>query len=204
MRVKGTKQLLLWSAVLIVVGVLALVDQYVELSPWVWAACLAAAGLAVASKHSAVIPALRVLIGLDGFVDEIISVVDQRESDDRYTRVPTLAAFAARIARAAGKSTQAELVVERVKLGGNGPIMANALIMQGHPCTYIGAIGKGEIHPLFADFAASCVKVISMCEPAYTQALEFEDGKLMISDTSIDSPSMGIAIEGDLLFGFGI
>ena len=45
MIVKGTKQLLLWSAVLIIVGVLALVNQYVELSPWVWAGCLAAAGL---------------------------------------------------------------------------------------------------------------------------------------------------------------
>ena len=45
MKVKGTKQILLWSAVLIIVGVLALVNQYVELSPWVWAGCLAAAGV---------------------------------------------------------------------------------------------------------------------------------------------------------------
>ena len=45
MRAKGTKQILLWSVVLILVGVLALVNQYVELSPWVWAGCLAVAGL---------------------------------------------------------------------------------------------------------------------------------------------------------------
>jgi len=45
MKAKGTKQILLWSIVLIVLGVLVLVNQAVELSPWVWAGCLAAAGL---------------------------------------------------------------------------------------------------------------------------------------------------------------
>ena len=45
MKAKGAKQILLWSVVLIVLGVLALVDQAIELSPWVWAGFLAAAGL---------------------------------------------------------------------------------------------------------------------------------------------------------------
>src|SRR3989442_6513727 len=82
-----------------------------------------------------------VTIGLDGFVDEIVSVVDKRESLDAFTRIATLSAFADRIARAAGKGTNAELVVERVKLGGNGPIMANALAAAGLNVTYIGNVG---------------------------------------------------------------
>jgi hypothetical protein len=45
MKEKGTKQILLWSVVLILIGVLALVNMAVELSPWIWAGCLAAAGL---------------------------------------------------------------------------------------------------------------------------------------------------------------
>ena len=45
MKEKGTKQILLWSVVLILLGVLALVNMAVELSPWVWAGFLAAAGL---------------------------------------------------------------------------------------------------------------------------------------------------------------
>jgi hypothetical protein len=45
MKAKGTKQILLWSMVLILLGVLLLVNEAVELSPWVWAGCLAAAGL---------------------------------------------------------------------------------------------------------------------------------------------------------------
>ena len=45
MKEKGTKQILLWSVVLILLGVLALVNMAVELSPWIWAGFLAAAGL---------------------------------------------------------------------------------------------------------------------------------------------------------------
>src|SRR5579863_9028139 len=120
----------------------------------------------------------RLTIGLDGFVDEIISVVDKRESAEKFTRVPTLASFGARISAAAGKSANAELVVERVKLGGNGPIMANALAAFGAPVTYIGNLGYPNLHPVFAEFAKRAT-VHSIAEPGYTDALEFDDGKLM-------------------------
>jgi hypothetical protein len=45
MESKVSKQGLVWSAVLILVGVLLLVNQFTELSAWVWVALLAAAGL---------------------------------------------------------------------------------------------------------------------------------------------------------------
>lgn len=121
----------------------------------------------------------RITIGLDGFVDEIISVVDKRESAKKFTRVPTLASFGARIAAAAGKSANAELVVERVKLGGNGPIMANALAAFGAQVTYIGNLGYPNLHPVFAEFARRAT-VYSIAEPGYTDALEFDDGKIMM------------------------
>jgi sugar/nucleoside kinase (ribokinase family) len=118
-------------------------------------------------------------IGLDGFVDEIISVVDKRESAEKFTRVPTLTAFGARISAAAGKSANAELVVERVKLGGNGPIMANALAAFGARVTYIGNLGYPNLHPVFSEFAKRAV-VYSVAEPGRTDALEFDDGKIML------------------------
>lgn len=121
----------------------------------------------------------RITIGLDGFVDEIISVVDKRESAEKFTRVPTLASFGARISAAANKSTNAELVVERVKLGGNGPIMANALAVFGTAVTYIGNLGYPNLHPVFAEFARHAT-VHSIAEPGYTEALEFDDGKIMM------------------------
>jgi len=93
--------------------------------------------------------------------------------------VPTVTAFAQRVARAAGRSSNAELVVERVKLGGNGPIMANALATFGMQITYIGNVGYPTMHPVFAEFAKRAT-VFSIAEPGRTDALEFNDGKLML------------------------
>jgi hypothetical protein len=42
---KAAKQILGWGGVLLLIGVLALVNQFVELSPWAWVAFLAVAGL---------------------------------------------------------------------------------------------------------------------------------------------------------------
>ncbi|MEI6084513.1 MAG: hypothetical protein WCS70_09450 [Verrucomicrobiota bacterium] len=120
-----------------------------------------------------------VTIGLDGFVDSIIRAVDQRESATQFTTLPTITALVDRLARAAGKSSNLELWVERVKLGGNGPIMANALAAFGAPTTYIGNLGYPHIHPAFEEFAKHAT-VISIAEPAFTDALEFNDGKLML------------------------
>ncbi|MFW5707580.1 MAG: carbohydrate kinase family protein [Bacteroidota bacterium] len=120
------------------------------------------------------------LVGFDGFVDEIIHVVDQRKNANEYERIPDIKAFSERIAHVAGLSANVELVPTQVKLGGNGPIMANALIAQGHPVSYVGAIGKHYIHPVFREFADSCRKVVSLTDPGHTDALEFYDGKIML------------------------
>ena len=86
--------------------------------------------------------------------------------------------FAEHIAAAAGLSANMEMVVQMRKLGGNGPIMANALGSFGTPVTYIGNLGFPAINPVFADFAASA-EVHSIAEPGVTDAIEFDDGKLM-------------------------
>ena len=118
-------------------------------------------------------------IGLDGFVDDILHVVDKRESADNYLRLPTISQLAERLAAAAGRSTNVELVSQLTKLGGNGPIMANALASFGLKVTYLGILGYPNLHPVFADFA-NRAEVHSIAEPGYTDALEFEDGKIML------------------------
>jgi ketohexokinase len=122
---------------------------------------------------------IRAFIGLDGFVDNILHVVDKREDAEKYSRLPTISLFAERLAAAAGKSTNIELVSQLIKLGGNGPIMANALASFGFKVTYLGVLGHPNLHPIFADFARRA-EVYSIAEPGYTDALEFEDGKIMV------------------------
>jgi len=128
------------------------------------------------------LPGLRAMIGLDGFVDEIVAVVDKRYDLDRYDPVESIAAMARKILGAAGESSNYELVVKQRKLGGNGPIMANALAWLGLDDTYIGNLGHPHLDPVFREFAARA-KVISIAEPGHTDALEFADGKLMLCKT---------------------
>lgn len=118
-------------------------------------------------------------IGLDGFVDDILHVVDKRESAEKFTRMATITQLAERLAAAAGKSTNVELVSQMTKLGGNGPIMGNALASFGLKVTYLGILGYPNLHPVFADFAKRA-EVHSIAEPGYTDAFEFEDGKVMV------------------------
>jgi len=121
---------------------------------------------------------LKAFLGLDGFVDEILHVVDKRESTDEYQRLTTITKYADRLAAAAGKSTNVEMVNQLTKLGGNGPIMANALASFGMKVCYLGNLGYPVLHPVFADFAKQA-EVYSIAEPGYTDALEFEDGKII-------------------------
>ena len=136
----------------------------------------AAAGL---RKLSAVADKTPVLIGFDGFVDSIIQVVDKRTGVDSYDPIPTIDRFGGRISAAAGKSSNFEMVTTLEKLGGNGPIMANALATAGVDVTYIGALGVPELHPVFEPFAQKA-KVHSVANPGLTDCLEFNDGKLLM------------------------
>ena len=121
-----------------------------------------------------------VLIGFDGFVDTIVSPVGLRRGQgESFSPIATIEEFGRRIVAAAGKSTNLELFPRLEKLGGNGPIMANAMLAAGARVTYVGAVGQPQVHPVFAPMAARA-RTFSLCAPAHTTAVEFEDGKLML------------------------
>lgn len=124
--------------------------------------------------------ALNTIIGLDGFVDEIIHVVDKRQDFQNYTRIKTIAEFGERVSKAAGFSANFEFVPVQTKLGGNGPILTNALLEFGVSVTYVGSVGKPAIHPVFQPMADKAKAVYSLCDVGLTDALEFEDGKLIL------------------------
>jgi len=123
---------------------------------------------------------LNMIIGLDGFVDEINHIVDKRLDFSNFTRICTMKELGERIIRASGLSTNIELVPVHVKLGGNGPILSCALLEYDVDIIYIGALGKPHIHSVFQDLTDKADKVFSVCNPGYTKALELEDGKIML------------------------
>lgn len=138
----------------------------------------------------------RALVGIDGFVDKIVHPVDQRSGPgDQFSAIPTIAEFGARISSASGMSANIEFAPVVDKLGGNGPIMANAQSSLGMNVRYVGALGKKSIHPVFEEFAQR-TRAVSLTDPGVTHAAEFNDGKIMFgSMASLDDINYGTILE---------
>ncbi len=126
---------------------------------------------------------VKAVVGFDGFVDEIVHVVDKRIDDDNFERLNFIVDFGERIKRSANLSTNFEMVTVQQKLGGNGPILSNALIEYGAQLTYIGALGVPDVHPVFLDMVSRS-KAYSLTNPGNTDAIEFHDGKIISSKLS--------------------
>lgn len=122
------------------------------------------------------------VVGLDGFVDKIVTPVDKRHGlEDNFDAIETIGELGSRISDAAGKSANIELYPRFDKLGGNGPIMANALLSLGLGVRYVGALGRPLIDPVFKEFAQK-TEAVSLTDPGITTAAEFKDGKLMFGN----------------------
>jgi len=119
--------------------------------------------------------------GFDGFRDRLCDVVATRAGAGAraYERVATIEAFASRVASMAGRSGNAEVVVRREAPGGNGAILALAAATLGVETSFVGTAGEGAVDPLFAALA-SRARVETLGPPGETDALEFDDGKVML------------------------
>lgn len=121
---------------------------------------------------------VKALAGFDGFVDTIVHPVDKRTGPDTYERIKTLSDYGKKFLDAAGLSMNLEMVPLNSKLGGIGAIFANSLSKLGFNLTYIGALGKENIHPVFNEFSERA-KVYTISGPGITDAVEFYDGKVI-------------------------
>ncbi len=124
----------------------------------------------------------RIFVGFDGFEDKIQRVVKSGD-DDNVQYFKTIDAFSASTAKAAGKSSQFQLLTTVQKLGGNAPIMAHSLACLGIDNTCMASLGYPDLRPVFKSLHKR-VKAISVCDPGETNALEFNDGKLILSEMS--------------------
>ncbi|CCH53399.1 hypothetical protein BN8_02491 [Fibrisoma limi BUZ 3] len=121
----------------------------------------------------------KAFVGLDGYVDKIQKVVRAKRPDgnDYFDQISELAGL---LHTLAGKSGQIELVTLATKIGGNAPIMAQALASLGISNRCIGTLSD----PVFDQMHRGC-ELVSLGPPAETNALEFGDGKLIFSEVSV-------------------
>jgi len=116
------------------------------------------------------------ICGFDGFIDTFI----------RLEQPASMAEFGPKVTAAAGIAASYSVRHLRDKFGGNGPLYAAGLndIHEGRiEITYIGAMGREEILPIYREALESkTYKLYSLADPAHSDCLEFTDGKVMLCD----------------------
>ncbi len=121
-----------------------------------------------------------ILIGFDGFIDTIGRIVDFYDKNHRKVYIDSIKQFGQKIIEASGKSTNLEFDIICKKIGGNGPILSEALRVLGAHTTYIGTLGNCSEN-VFCDFARNN-NAISIGLPGETRAVEFNDGKILLGE----------------------
>lgn len=122
-----------------------------------------------------------VVVGFDGFVDEMITPVAKRSSLDCFEPVPDIGTFGSLISSSAGQSSLREIVVQAVHPGGCAINLGDGLAALGVPLDCFATLGE-PIHSAFSEVISRFRFTRSWGrEPGRTLAFEFSDGKLMFS-----------------------
>lgn len=123
----------------------------------------------------------KILLGCDGFVDETYEIVGERRSQTDFTPMSNLKHFGELLVQRADGGVGVELVPKRRCEGGFGINTARIAAFLGIESVLPGLYGRSEIDPAFVEFLGKC-ELLSMGDPALTIALEFDDGKVLMSN----------------------
>jgi len=121
-----------------------------------------------------------IMIGFDGYVDSLYGVIYKKSGTEKHF-FKDISGFSDHIKALSGKSGQVELSLKEIKIGGNAPIMSQAMGSLGFRVHCLGTLGFPKIHKVFGDLHPN-IQVYSLENPGQSDAFEFQDGKLIFSD----------------------
>jgi hypothetical protein len=174
---------------------------------------------AVESCREALPPSIsggRVVFGFDGYIDRVREVVSERQSATEFERVSTLDAFAERVNDSieAESSLSFEWMQRGVRTGGHVSHLARAFGVFGFDPAIVGCLGHPPEAPFLEEFGDYTLESIG--SPGYTDAVEFADGKLMLTEigtlmtldwdeieSRISVERLAELVDGSDLFGMG-
>lgn len=154
--------------------------------------------------------------GFDGIVDNVRVMVDTRHDPTEFDRLETLAALRDRIdeSLAAESSLTVEWELEGRRTGGHACHLARVFNELGAGTTMVGTYGRPPAEPFVSEFADSTL--VSVGEPGYCDAVEFDDGKLLQIETGdaagldwptlrerLDPAELARHLDGADVFGVG-
>jgi sugar/nucleoside kinase (ribokinase family) len=123
----------------------------------------------------------QVLLGCDGFVDEVYRIVDVRQSLTEFTGMDDMKRFGQLVADRSGGGLGLEIVPKRRCSGGFTPNTGRVLAFLGVKPTLVGLYGRDKIDPAFDEFRDNC-RLVSLGDSAVTLVFEFSNGKVLLSD----------------------
>ncbi|MCJ7647996.1 MAG: hypothetical protein MUP85_05245 [Candidatus Lokiarchaeota archaeon] len=119
-------------------------------------------------------------LGFDGFVDSLYSVVQSRKNADEWKRMSTLKDFGELLINVAGSSASVERVLKKRIFGGFAPNTSRAMSTLGAKVYLIAALGYPKLNELYIPLPN--IESFPIANPGQTLGLEFDDGKVMITD----------------------
>jgi sugar/nucleoside kinase (ribokinase family) len=125
----------------------------------------------------------KIVLGFNGAIDRVREVVDDRQNEDTYQRVQRLGDFGKQITDAGEeeRSMLMEWVCPEMRTGALVCHITRALGRLGYDPVMIGMLGIPPKNAFLEEFGE--FEMESLGEPAYTDAIEFDDGKLMLSES---------------------
>lgn len=124
----------------------------------------------------------KVTLGFDGFIDTIYRLVRSKEEEEKDPLYfSSISEFGAYILEKGDKNFSLELEERMTKIGGNMPIMSNALAHLGPQLSCIGSLGLPTVHPLFGAMPGNCV-LYSYANPGISVAMEFSGKKIIFAE----------------------
>ncbi|MHA1292236.1 MAG: hypothetical protein ACTSQJ_06160 [Promethearchaeota archaeon] len=122
-------------------------------------------------------------LGFDGYIDSLYSICQTRESPTEWTKMESMRTFGELLVNVAGSSANVERVLKRKISGGFAPNSCKAINGLGLNVYLIAALGYPEIDKNFIPITTrNSVEAISFANPGETIGLEFDDGKVMLTD----------------------
>ncbi len=129
------------------------------------------------------IPKKSCFLGFDGYIDSLYSLVQSRESASNWKRMNSMKTFGELLVNVTGSSANVERVLKRKISGGFAPNSCKAINGLGVTVYLIAALGYPEINNIFTPLSSKeTIDAISIANPGETAGLEFDDGKVMLTD----------------------
>ena len=122
-------------------------------------------------------------LGFDGVTDYLYSLAKSRKDRFNWQKMESMEDLAKLIEKIAGSSTNIEMILKRKVSGGFTSNVSKAMSELGAMINLIGAYGFPNIDEIFQNFLKNKkINIKSITNPGLTVGLEFDDGKIMLTD----------------------